>query len=291
MDHTSSLTLSLICGVISAFGWGVADWLARGISTSMGAFRAQLWSQLVGLVALGLAVVVSGAGVDALALGTERAWWFAALYAALIGAASICFFEAFGKGAIAVVAPIIGAYGAVTVGWSMVFGVEPGPRVLIGLVIVLAGVVTVSIPAKGTSTPGQLRGTIAAMVAALLFGTAFFVLGKEIVPTLGSLVPAFMSRLIGPALGIFALGVGISVQRPPREQLFGVVGAGVLSAVATVATGVGARGGDSSVVAVLGSLSIVFTVLIAMVVLRERLALHQRIGIVVALIGIPILAL
>ena len=41
----------------------------------------------------------------------------------------------------------------------------------------------------------------------------------------------------------------------------------------------------------LGSLSIVFTVLIAMVVLRERLALHQRIGIVVALIGIPILAL
>lgn len=286
------MSTALVCGLVAALGWGVADWLARGISTSMGSFRAQLWSQLVGLLFLGIAVVVSGAGVDAIAGGTPRAWAFAMLYAGLIGAASLCFFEAFGKGAIAVVAPIIGAYGAVTVAWSVAFGVEPSPRVLTGLVVVLAGVVTASIPARGTSTAGQARGTIAAIVAACLFGTAFFVLGKEVVPTMGSLVPAMLSRLVGPViLGGGALALGIATTPPTAAQLPPLIGAAVLSSVATVATGVGARGGDSSVVAVLGSLSVVVTVMIAVVILRERLAPHQRLGVVVALIGIPLLAL
>lgn len=287
-----ALWLSIVCGLVSAAGWGVADWLARGIATSMGSFRAQLWSQAVGAVVLFVAVVVSGAGVDVVATATPRACWFAVLYAALIGAASLCFFEAFGKGAVAVVAPIVGSYGAVTVAWSLAFGSEPSARVLTGLVVVIAGVVVASIPARGTSTAGRARGTIAAVVAAVLFGTAFFVLGKEVVPTMGSLVPALLSRLVGPTLlTTVAVVIGVDVRRPPRDQYVGVVGAAVLAAVATVATGIGARGGDSSVVAVLGSLSVVVTVVIAVVVLRERLAAHQKVGVVVALIGLPLLAL
>lgn len=283
---------AVACGLIAAFGWGVADWFARAIGIAIGTVRAQFWSQVIGLVVLGVAVVVSGAGVDALAAGTSRAWAFSGLYACLIGMASLLFFEAFGKGAVAVVAPIVGAYGAVTVAWSMAFGVEPTPRVLIGLAVVLAGVIAVAVPAKGTSTAGQQRGTIAALAAAFLFGTAFFILGKEIVPTLGSVVPAFLSRVVSPVLlGASALVFRLSLAPPPRSLWSTMIAATALACIATVVTGMGSKDGDSSVVAVLGSFSVVVTVLIATVVLREKLALHQRLGVLVALVGIPLLAL
>ena len=243
------MSTSVVCGLIAAMSWGIADWLARGIGIALGTFRAQLWSQLVGLALLTVVVVGSGAGVDAVATGTPRAWAFSLLYAALIGTASLLFFEAFGKGAVAVVAPIVGSYGAVTVAWSVAFGISPSPRVFVGLVVVLAGVIAASVPARGSSTPGQQRGTLAALAAAFLFGTAFFILGKEIVPTLGSVVPALLSRLVGPVLlGSGALALGVSVALPPRGLWPALVAAAMLSSLATVVTGVGASGGDSSVV-------------------------------------------
>jgi drug/metabolite transporter (DMT)-like permease len=64
----------------------------------------------------------------------------------------------------------------------------------------------------------------------------------------------------------------------------------VLSSGAVVATGYGVQHGDVAIVAVLGSLSVVVTVLIALVVLRERLTRRQWLGVGLALLGIPLLA-
>lgn len=290
-----------MCGLISALCWGIADWLARGISSSMGAFRAQLWSQLTGLVALTVAVVGSGDGVTALAAGSPRAWGFTVLYGSIVGVAALAFFEAFGKGRVAVVAPIVGAYGAVSIAWSVACGAAPAPGVFVGLAVVVVGVVLASVSSTGRDDDGvdahvraarHRRGVRAAVAAAFLFGTAFFVLGREAAPAFGSLVPALMSRLVGPVvLGGIAAVVGASMAPPSsRRDRLGVLGSGLLSSGAVVATGVGVLHGDVAVVAVLGSLSVVVTVLIALVVLRERLAAHQWVGVALAMIGIPLLA-
>lgn len=281
----------VLLGLVAAGCWGVSDWLARGLSRGMGSFRAQLWSQMVGLTALGAAVAVTGALQRGLDAGSPRAWGFALLYAALIGGAALSFFEAFGKGSLAVVAPIVGGYGAVTVLWTLAFGARPGPWTLTGLAVVVCGAVLASVPARGTAQPGQVRGAVFAAVAAVLFGTAFFVLGREVAPTLGSLVPALLSRLVGPLiLVVGALAIGVSAAPPPAEHRVGAVASGLLASVATVATGLGSQGDDAAVVAVLGSLSVVVTVLIGLVLLRERLALHQWAGVALALVGIPLLA-
>ena len=65
---------------------------------------------------------------------------------------------------------------------------------------------------------------------------------------------------------------------------------GLIAAVATVATGLGSMGEGAAVTAVLGSLSVVVTLLIGRRVLRERLAPHQKLGVLLALVGIPLLA-
>jgi drug/metabolite transporter (DMT)-like permease len=295
---------AIVCGLISALCWGISDWLARGISSSMGAFRAQLWSQLTGLFGLGIAVVVSGAGADALAVTSSRAWAFTVLYAGIVGVGALVFFEAFGKGKVAVVAPIVGAYGAVSVAWSLAFGATLAPAVAVGLGLVVAGVVFASMsPDSDDDVSGgavvddvvaarHRRGVLAAVGAAFLFGTAFFLLGREAAPVFGSLVPAMLSRLVGPVvLGGIARALGTSMAPPSSlSDRLGVLGSGVLSSGAVVATGYGVQHGDVAVVAVLGSLSVVVTVLIALVVLRERLTRRQWLGVGLAMLGIPLLA-
>jgi drug/metabolite transporter (DMT)-like permease len=285
----------VLLGLTAALCWGVSDWWARSLSQALGSFRAQLWSQFSGLAILSVAVVVSGSLTAAIASGDGRAWGFCLLYAALIGAAALCFFEAFGKGTLAVVAPIVGGYGAVTVAWSLLFGARPTLFTFAGLAAVVAGAVLASVPGPGGSAAGEKRrapkGVYSAAAAAFLFGTAFFVLGREVAPVLGSLVPAFMSRLVGPLLLLLIAAVaGVSSAPPPRGLRWLAALSGAVASAATVATGLGSAGTGAPVVAVLGSLSVVVTVLIGLLFLREKLAVHQWCGVALALIGIPLLA-
>ena len=299
----SDIASSVLCGLVAAACWGVADFLARDLSQGLGAFRAQLWSQLVGMVALGVAVVVvvgtdgvgdhvgGDVGGSAFAAISLRTWLFTAAYAVISSAGILCFFVAFGSGPLAVVAPIVGAYGAVTVAWSVLDGAVLTMRTLVGLTVVMAGVMLASVPARNADRPaGHMRGVVAAMAAALLFGTAFFIMGREVVPQLGALLPTFIARLLGPILLVTLATLSPTstgpIGPPPRALWSTVLWSGLLSSIAVVATGLGSRGGQSAIAAVTGSMSVVVTVVIAMVLLREQLARHQWAGAMLALAGV-----
>ena len=285
----------IVGGMLAALSWGVSDYLARDVSRAMGPFRAQLWSQLAGFAVLAIpcvvAVVADGVTFRQLQSASLMSWAYVALYSVLTAVGVLAFFEAFGSGKLVVVAPIIGGYGAVTVGWEILFGMRPTPWRWAGLALVVVGAVLASIPPPGEGTEGDRRGSIFAVIAASLFGTGFFVLGRFVVPDLGSLVPAAIARLGGP---LVLLGVGavfsVSMARPPSASWRLVIITGALAAIATVATGWGSVGGHSAVVAVLGSLSVVVTVLIGLVRLRERVAIHQWCGAALAFVGILLLA-
>ena len=299
----SDIASSVLCGLVAAACWGVADFLARDLSQGLGAFRAQLWSQLVGMVALGVAVVVvvgtdgvgdhvgGDVGGSAFAAISLRTWLFTAAYAVISSAGILCFFVAFGSGPLAVVAPIVGAYGAVTVAWSVLDGAVLTMRTLVGLTVVMAGVMLASVPARNADRPaGHMRGVVAAMAAALLFGTAFFIMGREVVPQLGALLPTFIARLLGPILLVTLATLSPTstgpIGPPPRALWSTVLWSGLLSSIAVVATGLGSRGGQSAIAAVTGSMSVVVTVIISMVLLREQLARHQWAGAMLALAGV-----
>lgn len=203
----------------------------------------------------------------------------------------MCFFVAFGSGPLAVVAPIVGAYGAVTVVWSVLDGAVLTMRTLVGLTVVMAGVMLASVPARNADRPaGHMRGVVAAMAAALLFGTAFFIMGREVVPQMGALLPTFIARLLGPILLVTLATLSPTstgpIGPPPRALWSTVLWSGLLSSIAVVATGLGSRGGQSAIAAVTGSMSVVVTVMISMVLLREQLARHQWAGAMLALVGV-----
>jgi drug/metabolite transporter (DMT)-like permease len=78
--------------------------------------------------------------------------------------------------------------------------------------------------------------------------------------------------------------------RVPRRDIGPVALPGLLLVVGTIAYGVATTKGLVSVVSVLATLSPVVTVGLAVLVLGERLARRQQLGVAVALAGVVLLA-
>ena len=93
-------------------------------------------------------------------------------------------------------------------------------------------------------------------------------------------------------LGVLAIGAltRSPPRPPPRRDLVALLLAGVLEFAATGLYGLANRHGELSVVAVAGSLYPVATVLLARVVLRERLLAVQALGVSLALVGVALIA-
>lgn len=281
-------------GLLAALCWGVADFLARFASRAFGAYRAQFYSTLVGLAALTVALLATGEFARFGAYDSPVAWGWAVVCAALISVASLAFFQAFGQGALALVSPIVASYGAVTATLAWWGGEVLTARTGTGLVCILAGIMLAAVPGRvGPRSPASVRsawlspGVAWAVGAAWVYGVAFYLLGAHVTPDLGGLTPIWISRLLGPlALALIARAADEPLSPVPEGRArWALIGVGGLATLASVATALGLGRGEDAVVTVLGSMSTVVTVLLALVVLRERLARHQWLGALVTLVG------
>ncbi|WP_027483036.1 DMT family transporter [Deinococcus pimensis] len=282
-------------GLLAAFSWGVADFLARFAARAFGAYRAQFYSTFVGFAALTVALLATGEFARFSTYDSPGVWGWAVVCAALISGASLAFFQAFGQGALALVSPIVASYGAVTATLAWWSGEVLTPRTGAALGCVLTGIVLAAVPGRAAPTTrgsGPLSPGVAwAVGAAWVYGLAFYLLGAHVTPDLGGLTPIWISRLLGPF--VLALIARVSheplVPTPRGHALWALVGVGSLGTLASVATALGLGRGEDAVVTVLGSMSTVVTVLLALVVLRERLAWHQWLGALFTLVGIVLL--
>jgi drug/metabolite transporter (DMT)-like permease len=120
----------------------------------------------------------------------------------------------------------------------------------------------------------------------------FWLLGFRVVPVLGGLLSVWMVRLVGVvALGVVAWPARVSVRLPARGTIWLLLGMAVLDTGAYVANNFGMELGHVSVVTVLASLYAAVTVLLAAVVLREKLSAKQWLGVALIFAGIVALAL
>ncbi len=285
-------------GLIAAACWGFSDFLARFSSRSVGAFRALYLSQFGGLAVLALGLPFGGwpslpAGVG------WMVWAWAVGCALLVTLGALAFFQAFGKGALAVVAPIVGSYGAVTALLAVLNGEALRPPVALGLLVVLLGIVLSSIPPRPTarearppSTGRFAPGVAWALLSAGILGVTFFLLGAEVTPRLGGFTPTWLFRLVGLlVLAGAARPAGQSLRWPAGRAWLLPTLVGALSTLAVLATNLGLGHGQDAPVTVLGSLSTVITTLLALVVLREALGALQWWGAALACAGVILIGL
>jgi drug/metabolite transporter (DMT)-like permease len=275
--------LALAISLASGLSWGVSDFLGGLQSRRIPVLAVLVVSQPVGLViALALLPLL---GADPL-----PAWKI--LVAAGAGAAAIgglgAFYKGLALGTMSIVAPIAALGVVVPVAVGLARGEEPGPVQLAGLVLAIVGVVVLSYEEDSRPSGVGRQSVLLALIAALGFG-GFFT-GIDLVATDRPGWAITSARLGGI---VVVAGAALAA----RTELSGVPAAlpiliaiGAFDITANTLFAVASTKGLLPVVAVGGSTYPAFTIALAHLVLGERLASPQRIGVALALGGVLLIA-
>jgi uncharacterized membrane protein len=204
----------------------------------------------------------------------------------LIGLAAL--YRGMAVGAMGIVAPISAAGPVVPLAVDAARGIVPGAPELLGVVLVLAGIVILSREPLAAGGQRMAAGAGLAIVAALGFGVFFVGLDAGADESVPWAVGA--SRSASVAIALSAVAVTATSLRPPRRLLPTLVAVGVFDTGANVSVAFATTKGATGIVAVLSALYPIVTIVLARIVLGERLNLTRRVGGVVALAGAALVA-
>ena len=269
--------MAVLLALCSATTFGVGDFFGGMASKRVAATAVLLWSHLAGvLLLLASTLVISGeATAHDVGLGAMGG---------VVGAVGVfLLYQALAIGPMSAVAPITALLAAaVPVGFGFAQGERPETTVLVGMAAACVAIVLVSAEGGGGFRPSDLRGVGLALGAGLCFGVFFVVLSYT--STASGVWPLVGARVTSATLvGALAVTRRVDGAFPATGARLLTLGAGTLDVVANVLYLLAIREGLLSIVSVLSSLYPVSTVLLARLVLGERYARLQRIGIAIAL--------
>jgi drug/metabolite transporter (DMT)-like permease len=272
-----------ILALAASLSWGVGDFLAGLRSRKLQVLTVLVVSQAAGLTALGALVAVRGEGPPA-----ARYLLYAAL-AGIAGAVGLAaLYRGLAVGSMGVVAPISATAAVIPVVAGLVTGERPSAAQGAGIGLALAGVVLAS--RERSSDGGGRRvaeGVGLALVAAVSFGLLLVALGAA------SDADASWATFAMRSTSFTLLAATAVVVRPNlslgRDDLAVLALIGVLDAAGNALFALATTEGLLSVVAVLAQLYPVVTVILARVILGERISRPQQVGVIAAFAGVALI--
>lgn len=276
--------MAVVLGLAVALTYGTGDFLGGLASRRNDTMVVVVLSQAVGLVMLtALAATVGGGRL----WSSDLAWGVLAGLSGLVGL--LAFYRALAEGTMSVVAPVTAVGSAVVpVTAGLAAGERPGALALLGVVVALVAVALVARGQGGTATRMTASELVLSMVAGVGFG-AFFVFAGQAGDDSG-LWPLVAARLASITVVTVLLVRRGGPLRPTSGTGAAVVATGLFDSGSNALFLLAAREGLLSLVGVISSLYPAMTVVLATVVLRERLALSQVVGLILALLGVAFIA-
>jgi drug/metabolite transporter (DMT)-like permease len=276
--------LAAALGILAAICWGIADFLGGLRARTIALAGVLLVSQLTGLAAAAVLAPVFADPPSLADLGPA----FVAGACQLVAIAAL--YRALAVGTMSVVSPV-SAGGAATlpVIVGLATGERPGTLQYAGMAAAFVGVVLATRGPAGGAAGGSRESLVLAGVAALGFG-GFYV---GIDAAVEDAEPLWALLATRASAGVVLVAALLALRSPPRVaavDLPSLAVIGLLDVGANAFIALGTDTGLVSVVAVLGSLYPVATVVLARAVLGERLAAVQVAGVVTALAGVALLA-
>lgn len=263
--------------------WGLGDFLGGLKSRGLHVLAVLALSQVAGLAAVaGWLVVGDGSrpGAGALAVAS------AAGLAGAVGLAAL--YRGMAIGAMGIVAPISAVSAAIPFSVGVASGERPTAVQIAGIVLALAGVGLASRQPTHLGG-GRAAGVGLALLAAAGFGLYFVFLDHAADESVPWAVVTARAASSAVAVGA-ALTTGVAL-RVGRRHLPALVAIGVCDVCANVLFGLATTRGYLSVVSVLSALYPVATMALAALLLHERIAPSQRIGVAGALAGAALITL
>lgn len=288
--------LIVIIGLASALVYGSADFFGGLAARRLGAIRTTAIGAAIGLVVLFLALPITG-GVwssDAVVLGAITG---------VVGAIAIgLLYACLAIGPMSILSPLTAVISAIVpLTAGLIRGERLGTIGVVAIVIALVAVVLVGfVPEKGAVRP-SLRGILMAIGAGAAIGVFLIII--DLTPDDSGVIPLIANRAVNAAIMFSVVGVLILVARRRgvtaprlsadelRTGLWFALACGVLDAIANIGLLLGLRLGELSVLSVLTALYPAGTILLAALVLRERIAPVQYVGLALALVASAMLAL
>jgi drug/metabolite transporter (DMT)-like permease len=276
------MSFVIVLALCSAVAYGLSDFVGGVLARRTSAWAVATMSQGVATV-LTAALVTTNVGE----FSGGTLWW--GILAGIGSAAGNVFiYGALAAGRMVVVAPlsaIVAAALPVLVGTAT--GERPGILPMAGVLAALPAIWLVS-GGRGLQNAGRVD-IVKGLAAGAGFGVQFSALGQ--VSHDAGLMPLAMSQ----ATSVVAIVLGavvLSAEWTPRDQWsrLGAV-AGLLAGIATVCFQLAVQHGLLTIGAVLASLYPAVTVLLAAVLLRERVQRAQGVGLTLAAAAVALIAL
>ncbi len=280
--------IAVVLALLSSVGYGLADF-AGGLATR----RAHV------LLVSAIAAPASFA-IELLAFPFLGGTWSSAAVAWGLGAgvanalALALLYQSLSMGPISVLSPVTALVSAVLpVAAGVGLGEVISPLAGLGIALALGATVAISASSDGHGT----RPTVTALALAVGAGAAIAaqLICLDQSPTDSGVTPLIAGRA---ASSLLLVGVVLLRRRAVtaggplgRGELRLAITAGAMDAIASVAFILATRAGQLSIVAVITALYPAATVILARVLLHERLARLQIAGLVVAAAAVSLLAL
>jgi drug/metabolite transporter (DMT)-like permease len=270
--------------VLASISYGAADFLG-GLATKRGStvFSVVVCSQSIGLV---LVLLVLPFLPPASPTVTDLAWGAASGLAGGIGLALL--YRGLAVGVMSVVAPVTAVCAVIIpVFVGLALGERPTELAVAGVVLAVVAIVLIS--QSGVVEEGKSATTGLATAVASGIAIGIFLVCLERTGPAAGLWPLVPARVVSVSLFVLTGLIARQKLLPRRESWPIVLGGGALDMVANILYLLAVRQGPLSIVATLTSLYPASTILLARIVLRERLRLVQQAGVACAVLAIVLI--
>jgi drug/metabolite transporter (DMT)-like permease len=271
---------SIALALGASFTWGISDFFGPLKGRTLGALRVLVYVQLGGLIAIAVMVAIRGKAP------ADPAVLFA-VPAAISGTLGFyAYYRGMAVGAMSIVAPIAGISAAIPVVVGILSGDRPSLWQWLGIAAALGGVFLAS------REPGRdnrvAAGVGLALLAAIGFGGYF--------PPMHAAGNAdfWWASLIFRMTSTSVILAAVAIRRPSlavapiQMALIALIGVGDM--LGNFLFAAASTSGLVSITSVLASLYPIVTVLLARLVLKERVARSQEAGIVLTLAGVAFIS-
>lgn len=288
--------ITIILGFATALAYGFADFFGAVASKTLKSIYVTAVASLSGLAMMLIVSTTLGATFSA----STMFWGISAGLASAF--AMSCLYAALAIGPISIISPLTAVISAIV---PSIVGILQGDRFSLwgwlALVLIFAAVILVGfVPGKDVRLPSA-AGLIYGTMAGLGIGLVLVFLHQA--PSDSGLAPVILLRIVGSVVlgstSVYLLlrarvAVGAAVKptfKPSPKVWAAVVAAGLFDSLANLFFLLAARAGSLTVASVLTALYPVGTILLARLVLRERIATSQTLGIGLAIAGCMLLAI
>ena len=281
--------ISALFGLASALGLGTADFMARFSARALGATLTYAVVLLIGAVATTVWIVVAG---------TQLVWspygcGVAVAHGISVAVMCILLYEGMARGPVAVVAPIVATHPVPVLAVNVLMGVRPSAVQWAAMAVVVLGGVLISRHAVAEVGPAEAkanRTTLLIAFGACLAYVAIVLTAQAATPVIGELQTMWIGRCSGLAFIALVLIVQGASLRVPLTWWPFVGLQGGLDSLGYLTFLAGANSVAPHVTMVVASAFSVVTVLLARVVIHERITRLQWAAIALIALGTAVLS-